>query len=46
MADAKEDFVTDGLVAMYTLNEADLKGDVAQDAFGDNDAWSILLKDR
>ena len=41
VADAKEDFVTDGLVAMYTLNEADLKGDVVEDAFGDNDAKLI-----
>ena len=30
--DAAKDFVTDGLIAMYTLNEADLKGDVVMDA--------------
>jgi hypothetical protein len=40
-ADAAKDFVTDGLIAMYTLNEADLKGDVVMDAFGDNDAKLI-----
>ncbi len=36
-ADAQE-FVTDGLVAMYTLNEADIDGKVVKDVFGDNDA--------
>ncbi len=40
-ADAAKEFVTDGLIAMYTLNEADLKGDVVMDAFGDNDAKLI-----
>ena len=40
-ADAAKDFVTDGLVAMYTLNKSDLKGDVVMDAFGDNDAKLI-----
>ncbi len=39
--DAAKEFVTDGLVAMYTLNKADLKGDVVMDAFGDNDAKLI-----
>lgn len=36
-ADA-QDFVTDGLVAMYTLNEADIDGKVVKDVFGGNDA--------
>ena len=29
-----QDFVTDGLVAIYTLNEADLDGKVVKDALG------------
>lgn len=33
-----QDFVTDGLVAMYTLNEADLDGKTVKDALGQNDA--------
>lgn len=33
-----QDFVTDGLVAMYTLNEADMDGKVVKDVFGKNDA--------
>lgn len=33
-----QDFVTDGLVAMYTLNEADLDGKVVKDVLGKNDA--------
>jgi len=33
-----QDFVTDGLVAMYTLNEADVDGNVVKDVFGENDA--------
>ena len=37
MADA-QDFVTDGLVAVYTLNEADIDGKVVKDIFGGNDA--------
>ena len=36
-ADA-QDFVTDGLVAMYTLNEADLDGKTVKDVLGKNDA--------
>ena len=36
-ADA-QDFVTDGLVAIYTLNEADIDGKVVKDVFGGNDA--------
>ena len=37
-ADA-QDFVTDGLVAIYTLNEADLDGKVVRDVpGGKNDA--------
>ena len=36
-ADA-QDFVTDGLVAVYTLNEADIDGKVVKDIFGGNDA--------
>ncbi len=36
-ADA-QDFVTDGLVAMYTLNEADIDGEVVKDVFAGNDA--------
>lgn len=36
-ADA-QDFVTDGLVAIYTLNEADIDGKVVKDIFGGNDA--------
>ena len=35
--DAQE-FVTDGLIAMYTLDEADIKGDVVKDTLGKNDA--------
>ena len=37
MADA-QDFVTDGLVAVYTLNDADIDGKVVKDIFGGNDA--------
>ena len=33
-----QDFVTDGLVAMYTLNETDIDGKVVKDVFGGNDA--------
>ena len=33
-----QDFVTDGLVAMYTLNKADIEGEVVEDVFGKNDA--------
>ena len=33
-----QDFVTDGLVAVYTLNEADIDGKVVKDSFGENDA--------
>ena len=33
-----QDFVTDGLVAMYTLNEADIDGKVVKDVFGGKDA--------
>lgn len=36
-----QDFVTDGLVAMYTLNEADLDGKTVKDALGENDAEMI-----
>ena len=36
-ADA-QDFVTDGLIAMYTLNEADIDGKVVKDTLGENDA--------
>ena len=36
-ADA-QDFVTDGLVAIYTLNEADIDGKVVKDLLGKNDA--------
>ncbi len=36
-ADA-QDFVTDGLVAVYTLNEADVDGKVVKDLLGENDA--------
>lgn len=39
-ADA-QDFVTDGLVAMWTLNEADLDGKTVKDALGENDAEMI-----
>ncbi len=41
MVDA-EDFVTDGLVAMYTLNQSDLKGDVVMDVSG-NDNHAKLI---
>ena len=37
VADA-QDFVTDGLVAVYTLNEADIDGKVVKDLLGENDA--------
>lgn len=41
-ADAAKDFVTDGLVAMYTLNKSDLKGDTVKDVSGEgNDAKLI-----
>ena len=33
-----QDFVTDGLVAVYTLNDADIDGKVVKDIFGGNDA--------
>ncbi|MDE0682356.1 MAG: LamG domain-containing protein [Candidatus Poribacteria bacterium] len=33
-----QDFVTDGLVAVYTLNEADVDGKVVKDLLGENDA--------
>ncbi len=36
-----QDFVTDGLVAMYTLNEADIDGKVVKDALGKQDAKMI-----
>ena len=36
-ADA-QDFVTDGLIAMYTLNEADIDDKVVKDTLGENDA--------
>ena len=36
-ADA-QDFVTDGLVAIYTLNEADIEGKTVKDIFGGKDA--------
>ena len=36
-ADA-QDFVTDGLVAIYTLNEADIDGKTVKDIFGGKDA--------
>ena len=39
-ADA-QDFVTDGLVAMYTLNEADMDGKTVKDVFGGKDAKLI-----
>ena len=39
-ADA-QDFVTDGLVAMWTLNEADLDGKTVKDALGENDAEMV-----
>ena len=38
VAEAGPEFATDGLVAMYTLDQADIKGDVVKDAFGKNDA--------
>ena len=33
-----QDFVTDGLVAMYTLNAGDIDGEVVKDVFANNDA--------
>ncbi|MDE0556358.1 MAG: hypothetical protein OXI24_19260 [Candidatus Poribacteria bacterium] len=33
-----QDFVTDGLVAIYTLNEADIEGKTVKDIFGGKDA--------
>ena len=33
-----QDFVTDGLVAVYTLNESDVDGKVVKDLLGENDA--------
>lgn len=41
IADA-DDYVTDGLVAMYTLNEADLNGDVVMDVSGNNNHAKLI----
>ena len=41
-ADAAKEFVTDGLVAMYTLNKSDVKGDVVMDTSG-NDNHAKLI---
>jgi hypothetical protein len=38
VAEAGPEFATDGLVVMYTLDQADTKGDVVKDTFGKNDA--------
>ena len=42
VADAAEDFVVDGLVAMYTLNEKDLDGDVVMDTSGNNNHAKLI----
>ena len=41
-ADAAKDFVTDGLVAMYTLNETDLDGEVVMDTSGNNNHAKMI----
>ena len=41
-ADAAKDFVTDGLVAMYTLNEKDLDGDVVMDVSGEKNHAKLI----
>lgn len=42
VADAAEDFVVDGLIAMYTLNEKDLDGDVVMDTSGNNNHAKLI----
>ena len=36
-----QEFATDGLIAMYTLDKADIDGDTVKDMFGDKDATII-----
>lgn len=42
VADAAKDFVVDGLIAMYTLNEGDLDGDVVMDTSGNNNHAKVI----
>jgi len=44
VADAAEDFVVDGLIAMYTLNESDLDGDVVMDTSGNDNHAKLIGK--
>lgn len=44
MADAAKEFVTDGLVAMYTLNKSDVKGDVVMDTSGNDNHAKLIGK--
>ncbi len=42
--DAAKDFVVDGLVAMYTLNEGDLDGDQVMDTSGNDNHAKLIGK--
>ena len=44
VADAAKDFVVDGLVAMYTLNEKDLDGEVVMDTSGNDNHAKLIGK--
>ena len=44
MADAAKEFVTDGLVAMYTLNKSDVKGEVVMDTSGNDNHAKLIGK--
>ena len=44
VADAAKDFVVDGLIAMYTLNEGDLDGDVVMDTSGNDNHAKLIGK--
>ncbi len=43
-ADAAKDFVTDGLVAQYTLNKKDVRGDVVKDTSGQGNDAKLMGK--
>ena len=44
VVDAADEFVTDGLVAMYTLNKADIDGDVVRDVSGNDNHATLVGK--
>ncbi len=44
VADAAKDFVVEGLVAMYTLNESDLDGDQVMDTSGNDNHAKLIGK--